>query len=359
MIPEDVQGLDGRKHVAGPSAILEAMRVEAQTSRVRHIGWTLAATGASLVLLVWAATSGLDESGAFSATTYVIGASLLGLLSFVALVRGLRPRRRALATIRQSEVTEFAVLPPWAHRMRWVAVVLTTSPWIVLNVLRFLPAFSVAVIAVLYAMLGLPLLLPQRLLVGEDGVLLRWAGRTRFVPFARIVAVRETPLGIELDLGWEEPPLEIRVGHRADTQAQKRAQIVARIDAGMAAQRALAHADDEGMLARGERPLEAWIDAAEALGQGDAGYRVAAIPRDRLWAVLENAAADPSAREAAAIALRVQLADEERERLDLVAQRSASPRLRITLDAVTTGVDAAGLRAVLEDEPEPALRGRS
>lgn len=338
------------------------MRSEPEVSHargLRHVGWTLAATGASLVLLVWAATSGLDESGSFSPTTYVAGASLLVLLSFVALVRGLRPRRRAPIRARQPEVAEFAVLPPWAHRMRWVAVVLTTSPWIVLNLLRFLPAFSVAVVAALYAMLGLPLLLPQRLLVGEDGVLLRWAGRTRFVPFARVVAVRQTPLGIELDLGWQEPPLEIRVGHRADTQAQKRGQIVARIEEGMAAQRALAHADDEAMLARGERPVEAWIRAAEALGQGDAGYRVAAIPRDRLWAVLENPAAEPSAREAAAIALRVQLDEEERERLDHVAQKSASPRLRITLDAVTTGVDAAGLRAVLEDEPETAGRARS
>lgn len=325
----------------------------------RHIGWTLGATGASLFALVWAVTSGLDASGGFSPATYVVGALLLVLLSFIALVRGLRPWRRARAALRQRDVAEFTVLPPWAHRMRWIAVVLTTSPWIVLNLLRFLPAVTVGVVGVLYAMLGLPIVLPQRLVIGEDGVLLRWAGRTRFVPFARLVAVRETPLGIELDLGWEQPPLEIRVAHRADTQTRKRAEIVAKIEAGLAAQRALAHADDEAVLARGERPLEDWIRASEAAGVGDAGYRVAAIPRDRLWAVLENAAAEPSAREAAAIALRVQLDDAERERLDRVAQKSASPRLRITLDAVTTGADAAGLRAVLEDELDPVARARS
>ena len=69
-----------------------------------------------------------------------------------------------------------------------------------------------------------------------------------------------------------------------------------RIDDGLTNHRALAPAEDEALLTRGERDLDAWIQEMNVLGTADAhGYRTIAIPRERLWAVLENPGADPSA----------------------------------------------------------------
>lgn len=391
------------------------MRIEADVSTRRGLAWTFAGSGLALALLGYVALTGSDAHGHVSAITFAAGAVVVVALSFLALTRGWRQRRpvrrrvsadsRGLsldgalvvprhalldARVREASdgtptvrvttkgfvpqqtihvpseriaqalveelerapiaIAEFQALPPWAHRMRWVAVGLTTSPWIILNLLRFMPPMTIAVVVGLYALLGLPTLLPRRVLIGEDGVLLRWAGQKRFVPFAGVLAAREAPLGIELDLADGET-LEIRLGHRPDAQSRQRQEMLARIDDGMRAQRAIQPADDEALLARGRRPLDAWIAESDALGRdATAGYRTVAMPRERLWAVLENPGAEASAREGAAIALRAQLADDERERLARVVQRSASPRLRVTLEAVAAGTDAVELRGALEDE---------
>lgn len=385
------------------------MRIEAEVSKGRGLAWTLGATGVSAALLLFVA---LGET--VSLATFFTTAALVMTLSFVALARGARyrrgPKRRvgadgrglsvdgelvvprhallrarvrdepdgthsvivegrgltptyavrvesariaqALAdTLEQAPqgVAVFDALPPWAHRIRWLAIVLTTSPWILFNILRYLPAFTIAIVVGLYGLIGLPMVLPQKVAIGEDGVLLRWAGRRRFVPFGMLRAARATPLGLELEL-IDDRSIEIRLGHRPDVDASRREAMLERIEEGMALHRALAPADDEALLARGERPLDQWIQEMRLLGAGDAfGYRTSAIPRERLWAVLENPSADPSARQGAALALRERLDDEERDRLGAVAQKVASPRLRVAIDAVSTLPDMPQLRVALED----------
>ena len=143
--------------------------------------------------------------------------------------------------------------------------------------------------------------------------------------------------------------------------------ILERIDQGLTHHRALAPAEDEALLTRGERNLDAWIDEMNILGTADAyGYRMIAIPRERLWAVLENPGADPSARQGAALALRARLDDEERERLVSIGQKSASPRLRVAIDAVARGPNSSHLRIAFDEsddevpfEPPRAARPRS
>lgn len=263
-------------------------------------------------------------------------------------------------------VEDFTVLPPWAHRMRWLTVILTASPWILLNLLRHLPGWSVLVIFGLYGLIALPIVLPQRIAIGEDGLLLRWAGQRRFVPFALLREVRATPLGVELALlpfGSDEARhdarrVEIRLTHRADAESSKRAALLERIERGLAHHRALAPAEDEALLTRGDRDLDQWIEEMGVLGSGDAhGYRTIAIPRERLWAVLENPVADPSARQGAALALRARLDDEERELLVAIAQKTASPRVRVAIDAVTRASDVPRLRIALLGE-EAEIEGR-
>ena len=389
------------------------MRVEAEVSRGRNLGWLVGAIALSSGLLVMAAI--FARHGAITPAALVATAGAATLLALVGLARftarGKRKRRvgadgrglsidgalavprHALARTRVMDEpeggcsvlvergllslpyvihlpsariaqaladdleqaprdrVEFEALPPWAHRMRWLAIVLTTSPWILINVVRHLPSITIGIVVALYALIGLPMIVPQKVAIGEDGVLLRWAGRERFVPFGLVRDARATPLGILLELAGDRP-LEIRLSHRDDAEAARRAAMLERIRRGLAEHRALARADDEALLARGARTIEAWVTELTQLGDGDAlGYRACALPRERLWAILEHPAAEASARQGAAIALRARLDDDERRRLREVGQKSVSPRLRVAIDAVSTaGVGAELCVALAEAE---------
>lgn len=389
-----------------------AMRLDAEVSEARSLAWPLGAAGLSASLVVFAAL----EPG-MSAPAFMLLAVMVTALSFVALSRaaleskGVRRRVRVdvrglsidgeLALARQeiagarveeepgayavivqarglkrsrvlrvgsariaqaladtleqtpTRLIEFEALPPWAHRIRWLALVLSASPWLLLNLARHMPGWMLAGVAGLYGVATLPAVLPQRVSIGDDGLLLRWAGRRRFIPFGVVREARPTPLGIELDL--EGRAVEIRLTHRVDAEAGQRAAMLERIEHGLALHRALEPAEDEALLLRGERGLETWIREMGALGAGDLqGYRALAIPRERLWAVLENPAADPSARQGAALALRARLDDEERERLAAIGDKSAFPPLRIAIDAVTKAPDVPQLRVALERADEEA-----
>jgi hypothetical protein len=242
----------------------------------------------------------------------------------------------------------FRALPPWAKHVRWLAVVLTASPWVLINVLRVLPGWGMGLVAALYGVIALPLILPQRVDVGHDGVFLRWLGNKRFIPFSQVEGATLTRLGVTLALRGGQS-LELRLSQKdggADTQARA---LLGRITDALAAQADASHADEEAHLARGMRDLETWMREMRALGTGElSGYRAQAMPRERLWAVVENPTADHSAREGAALALSASLDEEDRARILALAHRTASPRLRIALDGVGRERDEARLRVTIE-----------
>ncbi len=104
----------------------------------------------------------------------------------------------------------------------------------------------------------------------------------------------------------------------------------------------------EARLARGERDAAAWIeDLREQADPRSAGYRVAKVGAEQLWAVLENPDTEYSARIGAAVSLRLQAEGEGvRERLRIAASTTALPEVR----------RAAELLAAQEDGDEgPAL----
>lgn len=258
------------------------------------------------------------------------------------------------APIAKEGRTHFRALPPWARHLRWLAVVLTASPWVLINVLRHIPMWGLGIIAMLYGLIAIPTILPQRVDVGHDGIFLRWFGNKRFIAFSKILHVSPTRVGVVIHLltGRE---IEIRLTQKdgaADAQAKA---LFKQIEAGIASHRDLGRADEEAFLARGARDVSTWLREMRAIGAGDrGGYRVNSIPRDRLWAVVENPAADPSARQGAALALSASLADDERVRLLALAQKTASPRVRIAFDGVgraTGGPDEAS-----KSEEETRLR---
>ena len=249
-----------------------------------------------------------------------------------------------------SSAAHFRALPPWAKHIRWLAFVLTASPWVLINVLRLIPGWGIAILAALYGLILLPTFLPQRVDVGHDGVFLRWLGNKRFIPFSAIEIASASKVGVDLFLRGERH-VEIRLTQKDGGASAQVNALVARIQEGILAQAGLTRADEEAFLARSGRDLETWMKDMRALGGGEqGGYRAAAIPRERMWAVVENPAADPSAREGAALALSASLDADDRARLATLAQKTAQPRLRVTLDGVSRETDESRLRVALAEE---------
>lgn len=242
----------------------------------------------------------------------------------------------------------FRALPPWAKRLRTLAIVLTAMPYVFTNVIRFIPGWGLMILGALYALILLPTILPQRVDIGHDGLFLRWLGNKRFIPFSKIDVVSSTKVGVDLFLR-DERHVEIRLTQKDGTADKQVRALLARIEQGLEAHRTLGRADEEAFLARGARDVSTWLADMRALGRGEGGgYRANAIPRERLWAVVENAAADASAREGAALALSTSLDDEERARLRVLALGTASPRVRVALEGVSRERDAERLRVAIE-----------
>ncbi len=254
----------------------------------------------------------------------------------------------ALQVSVSSSTARFRALPPWARHLRWLAVVLTASPLTFVNSLRLLPGWGIAAIVALYAILLVPALLPQRVDVGQDGIFLRWLGNKRFIPFSAIGQITTTKIGVELFLITGRHH-EIRLTQRDNAADGQLSALVARIEEGMAAHKGRTRADEETLLTRGGRDVETWLREMRALGTAEGGgYRKMAIARERLWDIVENPSADPSAREGAAFALSSALDDDDRARLAALSLRTASPRLRIALAGVSRETEEAHLRVALE-----------
>ncbi len=88
------------------------------------------------------------------------------------------------------------------------------------------------------------------------------------------------------------------------------------------------------LLARGTLATEQWLTAIRNQNAPDFdAYRSARVPEDRLWSVLEDPGADPTARVGAALALRTQTAGGVRvadveQRLRVAASATALPEVR-------------------------------
>ncbi len=85
---------------------------------------------------------------------------------------------------------------------------------------------------------------------------------------------------------------------------------------------------------RQSRSAEQWIDELRSSVEGAHGHRQRATPRDHFWEALDDPSHDPAERAAAALALKQTLERRERQRIRILANSTASPKLRIVLDEV-------------------------
>ena len=223
------------------------------------------------------------------------------------------------------------------------------------------------------------LVVPGRATVGADGILVRWLWQQKFIPLADIDFVGETEDGamltvvpkrliIYLKNGRTE---EVLVGTTRSTLSgrrmyddaalrQRSAAIAERIREAQAAA-AKGKVDDAALAlpARGARPVGQWLGELRELLNRDTYRRQAAPAIQDLWKLVEDATHDAPVRAAAAASLGPTLDDAGRQRLRVVADATAAPRLRIALEAVAEQDDGRLSDALeqLTPEDETARRG--
>ena len=212
-----------------------------------------------------------------------------------------------------------------------------------------------AILPFLVVALMLAFLVPARLVVGVDGLLLRWLWMREFIPTKEIVLVRRFVLGsgrnrvsgVELGLCNSQSvklPIGSVWGDDTAGVVQQRIQDVLALAKGQA------HvAEDALLLARGDLEVRDWIGRLKAIGAGaTATLRAAPVMPERLWRVALDPEQPPLSRAAAAVALAPSLDPEGRVRLAEVAKTTAAPKLRVALERAAS--DAS------EEELEEALR---
>ncbi len=210
-----------------------------------------------------------------------------------------------------------------------------------------------------------------KVVVGADGVYTSWFGHKQFIPIRDIVraevVIGDTwatmyPILVRIHTHGEPIDLVAKLARTSgfgtatfQQYARMQAEVVAeRINEaikgrGEGGSSALAWSDD--VLARGERALGEWVEALRGIKERIQTFRTAAGEGDvfaRLWEILEDAQASATKRAAAAVALSPHLDDHGRERLRIAAQATATPKLRVALEAAADDDDAR-LLSTLEE----------
>jgi hypothetical protein len=229
--------------------------------------------------------------------------------------------------------------------LRWAVCVL--APCLLLGLVAGRDApFALALATVALVALFAGVVVPTRVTVGADGVLVRWLGTERFVAWSSVVEIEPFDGGVLLALAggrWltlRTPPAHERYHPEREAMTERM----------LVAWRSHGRSEADDALARllrreGGRTRE-WVRSMRGLLRGENGYRRAAMPPERLWRVLEDAGADSTVRLGAALALAPSLDDAGRDRLRAAAAACAQPRVRV---ALATAASSAGASVPDED----------
>jgi hypothetical protein len=222
---------------------------------------------------------------------------------------------------------------------------------------------TVTLVVLAYASL-FSMFIRSRVTIGTDGVLVEWLGVYRkFIPMREIASVSLDPkrhgiVRIELTSG----KVEILTHGRRWFHREPHPETIAlkdRIVEALAASRAGGPEKDTSQVLRRGREgndVAGWVADLRRLLDREAGFRSAAIVPERLWAIVEDAAADAEARAAAAVALGPALDAPGKERLRIAANTTAEPRLRIALEAAETDDETLMAEALEALAPREASR---
>jgi hypothetical protein len=203
-------------------------------------------------------------------------------------------------------------------------------------------------------------MIPTKIAVGIDGILLRWLWIKTFVPMSKITRfVPEDDRIIRLTLsdGTEKVVYTSMrrkggpTGFGAKYASQHRDAVLARMtEASRAFHARTPAADVTALVGRGSRTREEWFDSLAKLGASDGGYRDAVVREDDLWRVVEDPAAPEDARAGAMVVLRPKLDDAGKQRVRIAAEATASPRLRVVLERASSDHDLRDAVGELSEE---------
>ncbi len=229
----------------------------------------------------------------------------------------------------------------WLHYGATLALVLLTF-------LAHLPVFFLVAAAIVVNVV-IALGLSYRVRIGADGVhLSRLLARGRTIPHREMSLAKREGTTVVLrakngaNLRLKSTPV---LGLRAEQVA---AALVEDVNDRIAVVRSAASGGTPAMLRRDGRPVVAWLRSVQPPVPGAASYREAAMPSETLWRVLEDPTAAPTARAAAAFALRKHLDEESRARVARVAEACAAPKLRVALETIAGDDDDDAVTSALE-----------
>ncbi len=175
--------------------------------------------------------------------------------------------------------------------------------------------------------------------VGADGIIVR-SLRNRFVPFSEVEAITtrhdaDHELVIVMKNG---PNITLSFARKTKWSNGEHpvAALAARLRDAMAGSSATGtRIHTTALLARGGRDVAAWAREVRRLGdETNARYRVAAVPPEDLWRIVEDTSAGQSERVGAAAALHGRLDDGGRARLRVASEATAAPQLRVALKQI-------------------------
>jgi hypothetical protein len=184
---------------------------------------------------------------------------------------------------------------------------------------------------------------PDRVIVGHDGIALEGPRRARFLPYDRILDATPAVDGVALHLDDGTHAflrlLKPRVGRPLDLGLRRRDHLLARIQAELTARRG-GEAEPLGaaLLDRQGRSVAAWRRALQELcAREDAGYRKASIDPDHLLRILEARDTSTERRVSAALALSATRDPGLRRRVRVVIDTCADEELRAAIEAAAEG----------------------
>ncbi len=199
-------------------------------------------------------------------------------------------------------------------------------------------------------------MLPSKVEVGADGILQRWLWTRKFLPISQIASVYagdDRTICVRLRDGSEEliyTSARRRGSFGSSWAARHRDAILARINETLVGYAGRGPAADiAAMVAKGTRSRGDWLASLDKLRDRAGGYRDAVVRDEDLWRVIEDPSAPEDARGAAALLLRGSLDDAGRARVRVAAEATASPKLRVALDAAGGAATEEALRSALEE----------
>lgn len=230
---------------------------------------------------------------------------------------------------------------------------LVAALWIAMAVIGLAhPAAALALLPLASVMA-----LPAGIEVGVDGVLLTWLWRKRFVPMGEILEIRsedDRVLVLTLHSG-EVVHVHTGLPRRSEGgagAAHHRAVLARIVEARRLFREGGAGVDAAALVGRQGRSRADWLEALARVAGGEGGYREAAVRLEDLVALVEDPRAPADARAGAALVLHTKGDDEARARVRVAAEATASPKLRVALDAAGKDDAEAVRRALVELEEE-------